>query len=102
MEADGLERSGKVMGYGDDDDDDYDDDEEEEEEMYSPFEKMTRWHENKPLGFGVGKVYDTSVEDKLLEEMHQSRVAQAANINKLKNNPVAPTPPRKDEPRLKG
>ncbi|XP_030448175.1 uncharacterized protein LOC115670908 [Syzygium oleosum] len=109
LEADGLERSGKVMGYGDDDHDDYDDNEEEEEEedededeegMYSPFEKMTRWHENKPPGFGVGKVYDTSLEDKLLEEMHQSRVAQAANINKL-NNPVTPTPPGKDEPRLK-
>ncbi|XP_030552096.1 uncharacterized protein LOC115756451 [Rhodamnia argentea] len=101
LEADGLERNGKVMGY--DDDDDYDDDEEEdeEEEMYSPFDKMAKWHENKPIGFGVGKVYDTSVEDKLLEEMHQSRVAQAANINKLKNNLVAPTPPRKDESHLK-
>lgn len=94
------------MGYDDDDYDEDEDEEEEEEEdeeeeMYSPFDKMTKWHENKPIGFGVGKVYDTSVEDKLLEEMHQSRVAQAANINKLKNNPVTPTSPRKDEPHLK-
>ncbi|KAF8039958.1 hypothetical protein BT93_B2238 [Corymbia citriodora subsp. variegata] len=104
LEVDGLERGGEVMGYdsGDDDDEEEEDEEEEdeededEEEMYSPFEKMNKWHE-----FGVGKAYDTSIEDELLEEMHQSRVAQAANINKLKNNPVAPTPPRKDQPHLK-
>ena len=35
-----------------------------------------------------GKVYDTSVEDKLLEEMRQSRIAQAENLKKLMSNPV--------------
>ncbi|KAL3751008.1 hypothetical protein ACJRO7_011911 [Eucalyptus globulus] len=107
-EADGLERGGRVMGYGSDDDDEaeeeedeYEDEEDEDEEMNSPFEKMTRWHENRPPGFGVGKVYDTSVEDKLLEEMLHSRVAQAANINKLKHNPITPIPPKKDQPHLK-
>ncbi|MCD7465091.1 hypothetical protein HAX54_000544 [Datura stramonium] len=49
---------------------------------------MKKWLENKPRGFGVDKVYDTSVEDKLMEEIEQSRKAQLANINKLKNNPV--------------
>ncbi|CAN4094765.1 unnamed protein product [Withania somnifera] len=49
---------------------------------------MKKWLENKPRGFGVDKVYDTSVEDKLMEEIEQSRKAQLANVNKLNNNPV--------------
>ncbi|PKI56219.1 uncharacterized protein LOC116210083 [Punica granatum] len=74
--------------------DDDDGDEEDEDELCLPFGKMQQWLENKPRGFGVAKVYDTSIEDKLLEEMLQSRQAQAANINKLKNAPVNPAPKR--------
>ncbi|XP_015582211.2 uncharacterized protein LOC8281932 isoform X1 [Ricinus communis] len=85
-----------------DDDDDFDDEldafdddfvdegDEEEEGMLLPFGKMKKWLENKPRGFGEGKVYDTFVEDKLLEEIEQSRKAQAANLDTLKNNPVKP------------
>ncbi|KAK7274325.1 hypothetical protein RIF29_15408 [Crotalaria pallida] len=32
-------------------------------------EKMRKLFEKKPKGFGEGKVYDTSLEDKLLEEL---------------------------------
>uniref|UniRef100_A0A7N0T835 RRM domain-containing protein n=1 Tax=Kalanchoe fedtschenkoi TaxID=63787 RepID=A0A7N0T835_KALFE len=74
-------------GYEFDDDEDEDD---EEEGLLMPMEKMKQWLENKPAGFGQGKVYDTTVEDKLLDEMQQSRVAQLANINKLKHNPIPP------------
>lgn len=63
---------------GDDDDD----------EVIIPLRNMKKWLENKPRGFGVDKEYDTSVEDTLMEEIEQSRKAQLANINKLKNNPV--------------
>ncbi|MED6217230.1 hypothetical protein PIB30_015791 [Stylosanthes scabra] len=85
--------------YYDDDDNDYDDDDDEEEEDdeeggdeegMMPLEKMRRWLNNKPRGFGEGKVYDTSVEDKLLDEMRQSREAQAANLKKLKSGVVSP------------
>ncbi|CAL5397695.1 unnamed protein product [Camellia sinensis] len=71
----------------DDDFEDDDDDDEEDEEMFVPLMNMKKWIENKPSGFGEGKVYDTSIEDNLLEEMLQSREAQLANINKLKNSP---------------
>ncbi|KAL3501231.1 hypothetical protein ACH5RR_035680 [Cinchona calisaya] len=47
---------------------------------------MKKWLENRPRGFGEGKVYDTSIEDKLMEEIEQNRKAQLANINNLKNN----------------
>lgn len=67
-----------------------DDDEEEEEGEFIPLNNMKKWQRNKPRGFGEGKEYDTSVEDKLMEEIEQSRRAQLANINKLKNNPVKP------------
>lgn len=75
--------------YDDDDDDEEEefDDDEDDEGMLS-LEKMNKWFEKKPRGFGEGKVYDTSVEDKLLEEMRQSRIAQAENLTKLKSNPV--------------
>lgn len=70
--------------------DDEDGDEEEEgEEKMMPFDEMQRWFQNKPSGFGEGKTYDTSLEDKLLEETERSRKAQLANINKLKNSPTA-------------
>lgn len=76
----------------DDDELDYDDkDEDEDEEEFMPFGEMKKWLETKPRGFGGSKVYDTRVEDKLLEEIEQSRLAQAANINNLKYpNPAAP------------
>ncbi|KAI4382581.1 hypothetical protein MLD38_008529 [Melastoma candidum] len=77
-------------------DSDYDDDDvggdEDEDEIgddvfvFGLGSRMQKWFENKPSGFGEGKVYDTSIEDKLLEEMRQSRIAQAANINKLKHS----------------
>ncbi|XP_020979123.1 uncharacterized protein LOC107643503 isoform X2 [Arachis ipaensis] len=75
--------------YDDDDDEDEDEDEEGgDEEGMMPFEKMRKWLKHKPRGFGEGKVYDTSVEDKLLDEMRQSREAQAANLKKLKSGVV--------------
>lgn len=74
-----------------DDDGDDSDDGEDDEVVVIPLENMTKWLENKPRGFGEGKVYDTSIEDKLFEEIEQSEEAQLANINKLKNNPVQPT-----------
>ncbi|XVE75100.1 hypothetical protein DITRI_Ditri12bG0069800 [Diplodiscus trichospermus] len=87
------------MDGSDDDDDDDDeffdfddefdgDDDDEDEGMFLPLGKMKKWLENKPRGFGEGKVYDTSIEDKLLEEIEQSRQAQMVNVNNLKNNPV--------------
>lgn len=74
-----------------DDDGDDSDDGEDDEDVVIPLENMTKWLENKPRGFGEGKVYDTSIEDKLFVEIEQSEEAQLANINKLKNNPVQPT-----------
>ncbi|KAJ9187614.1 hypothetical protein P3X46_003044 [Hevea brasiliensis] len=83
----------------DDELDDFDDENEdvEDEEMFLPFGKMKKWLENKPRGFGEGKVYDTSIEDKMLEEMERSRKAQAANINKLKNNPINSSPKKDNQ-----
>ncbi|KAA8533101.1 hypothetical protein F0562_033366 [Nyssa sinensis] len=74
----------------DDEEDNDDDDDDDDEEGFIPLRNMKEWIENKPRGFGEGKVYDTSIEDKLFEEMEQSRQAQLANINKLKNNPEKP------------
>ncbi|RID55168.1 hypothetical protein BRARA_G02446 [Brassica rapa] len=82
----------------DDDDEDWDEFEveaeaegDEDEGEFLPMEKMKRWLEKKPRGFGVGKKYETLIEDKLLEEIEQSWKAQAANLNKLKNNdPLKP------------
>ncbi|CAH2066534.1 unnamed protein product [Thlaspi arvense] len=90
---------------GDDEDEDWgefdlegegDGDEDEDEGEYLPMEKMKRWLEKKPRGFGVGKKYETSVEDKLLDEIEQSWKAQAANLNKLKNDPLKPQLKRGD------
>jgi hypothetical protein len=88
MEMDGFDDDDEL----DDNDDDGDDEGEvvDEDEMLLPFEKMNQWLKNKPRGFGEGKVFDTSIEDKLLEEMEQSMQAQAANVNKLKNDPIPP------------
>ncbi|KAL5826591.1 hypothetical protein ACOSQ4_018388 [Xanthoceras sorbifolium] len=49
--------------------------------MFLPFEEMKRWLENKPRGFGEGKVYDTSIEEKLLQEIEQNH---SMNIHKTK------------------
>uniref|UniRef100_A0A803LZQ8 RRM domain-containing protein n=2 Tax=Chenopodium quinoa TaxID=63459 RepID=A0A803LZQ8_CHEQI len=57
------------------------------------------WLENRPRGFGEGKVYDTSVEDKLLEEIEQSFKAQLSNITKLKNEGKKPKP-KNDPPEV--
>lgn len=54
--------------------------------LMMPLHEMQSWFENKPLGFGEGKIYDTSAEDKIVEEMEQTRRAQLANINKLKHS----------------
>lgn len=78
----------------DEEDDDLDED--EDDDVIVPYDKVDDWLEKKPRGFGEGKVYDTSVEDKLLEEIEQSFKAQFANINKLKNKPKNPNP--KDDP----
>ncbi|KAK9107979.1 hypothetical protein Syun_023990 [Stephania yunnanensis] len=74
---------------GSDDDCDYDeeeDDGDDDEGEFVPFPNTSRWFQNKPSGFGKGRVYDTEIEDKLFEEIQQSRRAQLANINKLKNS----------------
>ena len=78
---------------GEEEEFDYDDD----DEGMLPLEKMDKWFEKRPKGFGEGKVYDTSVEDKLLEEIQQSRVAQAENLKRLKSNPVKHASNEKDE-----
>ncbi|WCJ21706.1 RNA-binding (RRM/RBD/RNP motifs) family protein [Euphorbia peplus] len=77
-----------------DDNDDGDVDDDEDEEML-PLGNMRKWLQNKPSGFGVGKAYDTSIEDKLLDEIEQSRKAQAANVDNLKKNPVHPKADKK-------
>lgn len=89
-------------GSDSDDFDDFDEDnaDNDEDEGVISFGKMRRWLENKPRGFGEGKVYDTSIEDKLLQEIQQSREAQMANINKLENELLKPSP-KKDEPKKK-
>lgn len=78
------------VGDGDAYDEDDVDGDGDDGEGTLPLEQMRKWFEKKPKGFGEGKVYDTSVEDKLLEEMLQSKKAQDDNLKKLKNNPVNP------------
>ncbi|KAJ4838621.1 hypothetical protein Tsubulata_019389 [Turnera subulata] len=106
-----------VGGKGDSDDEEEEEDEEEDDSMFDeeeeeeeygedgdgnddddlvlPLDKMKKWLKKKPRGFGEGKVYDTSVEDKLLEQIVQSRQAQSSNLNNLKKNPVL-LPSKKD------
>ncbi|XP_073145327.1 uncharacterized protein [Henckelia pumila] len=60
----------------------------DDDEVIVPLQNMSEWLENRPRGFGEGKVYDTSVEDELMEEIEQSRKAQLANVNNLKNGPT--------------
>ncbi|KAF9625715.1 hypothetical protein IFM89_026295 [Coptis chinensis] len=77
----------ELAAFNELDDDEEDEEDGEEEGMFIPLSGMSEWFENKPSGFGVGKEYDTSIEEKLFEELEQSRKAQAANIAKLKSNP---------------
>ncbi|KAL4574123.1 hypothetical protein LXL04_020948 [Taraxacum kok-saghyz] len=84
-----------------DEDEDEDEDEEEDEEIFVPLKNMKQWTRNKPQGFGEGKEYDTSLEDKLLEELEQSRVAQLANVTNLKNNPEDGNPKKEKLPKQK-
>ncbi|XP_057724017.1 uncharacterized protein LOC130939971 [Arachis stenosperma] len=88
FEDDDVVLGGNNEYYYDDDGDEDEDEEGGDEEGMMPFEKMRKWFKHKPRGFGEGKVYDTSVEDKLLDEMRQSREAQAANLKKLKSGVV--------------
>ncbi|XWS63626.1 hypothetical protein CRYUN_Cryun06bG0116600 [Craigia yunnanensis] len=83
------------MDGSDDEDEFFDFDDEfdggddgDDEGMFLLLGKMKKWLENNPRGFGEGKIYDTSIEEKLLEEIEQSRQAQIVNVNNLKNNPV--------------
>lgn len=69
--------------FFDEDEDNFQD--EDEDEILLPLKNTREWHAARPRGFGEGKEYDTSIEDKLLQEMEQSREAQATNINNLKN-----------------
>ncbi|KZV26486.1 hypothetical protein F511_12158, partial [Dorcoceras hygrometricum] len=64
------------------------DESDEDDEVIVPLQNMKEWLENRPRGFGEGKVYDTSVEDKLMEEIEQSRKAQLANIDKLRSKAI--------------
>ncbi|KAL6575696.1 hypothetical protein OROHE_000832 [Orobanche hederae] len=87
----------------DEDDDDFDEVEgefNEDEDMIVPMRNMGKWLETKPLGFGEGKEYDTTIEDKLAEEIEQSRIAQLANLNKLKNNPQTGNAKNQQKPRV--
>ncbi|KAL6549616.1 hypothetical protein OROHE_008347 [Orobanche hederae] len=70
--------------------DNEDEDEDEDEGMFVPLGNMRKWLENKPSGFGEGKAYDTSSEDKLLAEIKRSIKAQIANVDNLKKNPIQP------------
>jgi len=88
-EADLLEDEGfEVDDEFDFEDEDFDDevvDDDEDEDEMLPSDKMDPWMKDRPKGFGEGKVYDTPIEDKLMEEIERSRRAQLANVNKLKN-----------------
>ncbi|KAI7742762.1 hypothetical protein M8C21_021135 [Ambrosia artemisiifolia] len=57
-----------------------DEDEDEDEDIFVPLSKMRQWSRNKPRGFGEGKVYDTSLEDNLLQQLD-------AAANPIPNSP---------------
>lgn len=86
-------------GFGEDEEDEGDED---DDEVFIPLRNMKEWLQNKPRGFGEGKVYDTKIEDELMEEIEQSRRAQLANINNLKNSPVNPGSMKKQLPQVEG
>ncbi|TXG56359.1 hypothetical protein EZV62_017672 [Acer yangbiense] len=97
--APALNKKGRKGGTPEEDDVE-DEDDDDGEGMYLPLEEMKRWLENKPRGFGEDKVYDTSIEEKLLQEIEQTREAQIANVNKLKNDPLK-TNPNKEKQKIK-
>lgn len=68
-----------------------------EDDDYVPFAEMKRWKTNKPSGFGDSKTYDTSLEDRLLAEIEQSKTKQITNVNKVKNKTVNNVGKVKDE-----
>ncbi|KAL6189817.1 hypothetical protein ACLB2K_036218 [Fragaria x ananassa] len=86
----------KLLEMDDSDDEDDDDvdggdeelelgldgEDEDDEGLLVPFGEMKKWLEKKPRGFGEGKVYDTPIEDKLLEQL------QAETATKLQNDAV--------------
>lgn len=88
--------------FFEEDEDDFQDEEEEEDEMLLPLKNMREWLAAKPRGFGEGREYDTSVEDKLLEEIEQSEAAQAANISKLKNQSSSESDSRRNVAVIEG
>ncbi|GMH20702.1 hypothetical protein Nepgr_022543 [Nepenthes gracilis] len=82
--------------------DDGEEEDDNEDDVVIPFAKMNAWLQKKPRGFGEGKVYDTSIEDKLLEEIEQSGKSQLANVNKLKmDNPIKNNPKTEHKKDLK-
>lgn len=56
----------------------------EDDDEFLAFEDMRTWELNKPIGFGEGKFYDTSVEEKLLEEMEKERLIRIEAEKKKK------------------
>jgi hypothetical protein len=88
--------------WGEFDGEDEGEEEEEDEGEFLPMDKMKKWLEKKPRGFGLGKKYETLIEDKLLDEIEQSWKAQAANLNKLKNDPLKSQQLKRDDNLLKG
>ncbi|VYS50584.1 unnamed protein product [Arabidopsis thaliana] len=88
--------------WGEFDEEDEGEEEEEDEGEFLPMDKMKKWLEKKPRGFGLGKKYETLIEDKLLDEIEQSWKAQAANLNKLKNDPLKSQQLKRDYNLLKG
>lgn len=59
-----------------------DGEDDEDEGLMVPFGEMKKWLEKKPRGFGEGRVYDTPIEDQLLEEI------QVETSTKLQNDAV--------------
>lgn len=89
-----FDEDGDVDDDFGDENEDFDED---EGDVVIPYHKMDEWLVKKPRGFGEGKVYDTSIEDKLLAEIEKAKEAQLANIKKLKNETKEPT--SKGEPK---
>lgn len=88
LEMDNFDEADDFLEEEEEEEEDFAEDDEDEDAEFIPLKNMKKWLENKPRGFGEDKAYDTSIEDKLMEEIEQSRRAQLANINNLKNNPV--------------
>ncbi|KAG6549656.1 hypothetical protein Mapa_008635 [Marchantia paleacea] len=78
-----------ILEFDEDDENDEDSDDED-----AGILDMEEWIKNKPSGFGGGgKEYDTSLEERLLEEIKRDQIAQAAAKAASKNK--KPTPPIK-------